>query len=163
LAVHRLGDSRDLNEPVRLEMTSAGDELDALGELLEVALLRGAHRMLPKERNDRLPQLLSPSYDVAIQVLAVIVVARIRDDVADSEEVDELVQEGHALRALRDGELVSHLIAGCVAFSVLPVVLPDEPNREASFSVYKTNNPASEDQPFLLVFRTARIVTAQEL
>jgi len=37
--------------------------------------------------------------------------------------------------------------------------LPVETDREASFSVYKTNNPASADQPFLLIFRTVQIVT----
>ena len=54
-----------------------------------------------------------------------------------------------------------YLIAGPVAAPALPIRLPDEADREASFSVYKTNNPAAKlDQPFLLVFRTDRIVTA---
>ena len=44
--------------------------------------------------------------------------------------------------------------------------MPHETNREASFSVYKTDHPATKlDQPFLLIFRIARhvvtIVNAQ--
>jgi hypothetical protein len=53
-----------------------------------------------------------------------------------------------------------YLVAGPVAAPALPVWLPDKANREASFSIYKTDNPAKRDQPFLLVFRTDRIVTA---
>ena len=53
-----------------------------------------------------------------------------------------------------------YLIAGFVAASLRSAWLPNEADGEASFSVYKTNNPASLDQPFLLIFRTDRIVTA---
>ena len=54
---------------------------------------------------------------------------------------------------------MEHLIAGLVASSARPVRLPDEADREASFSVYKTNNPAELDQPFLLIVRTRHVVT----
>jgi hypothetical protein len=63
--------------------------------------------------------------------------------------------------ALRNRELVRNLIARLVAGSAFPATLADEADREASFSVYKTNNPAKLDQPFLLVFRTVRLVTAR--
>jgi len=62
-------------------------------------------------------------------------------------------------RTLRNREFVRHLVAGSVAFSALPVWLPDEAEGEASFSVYKTNNPAELNQPFLLIACTGRIVT----
>jgi hypothetical protein len=55
---------------------------------------------------------------------------------------------------------MDHLKAGSVAFTAHPVMLPDKADGEASFSVYKTNNPAKPDQPFLLIARTGRIVTA---
>ncbi len=58
---------------------------------------------------------------------------------------------------------MSHLIAGSVAFSAHPVLLPDKADGEATLSVYKTNNPATSDQPFLLIARTGRIVTAHTL
>ncbi len=56
-----------------------------------------------------------------------------------------------------------HLVAGPVAFTAHPVLLPDEADGEATLSVYKTNNPAKSDQPFLLIARTGRIVTAHTL
>ena len=61
---------------------------------------------------------------------------------------------------MRHGELVRDLVAGLVASAVRPVWLPDEPDGEASLSVYETDDPATElDQPFLLVFRTRHVVT----
>src|SRR5918992_1617481 len=88
----------------------------------------------------------------AIQVLAVVVIAPVRHYLATREELTELVKTRDARGALRDRELMSHLPAGSVASSAIPVRLPDEADREASFSIYKTNNPAKRDQPFLLVF-----------
>ena len=51
-------------------------------------------------------------------------------------------------------------LAKPVAVSALPIMLSDEADREASFSVYKPNYPAKLNQPFLLIVRTVRIVTA---
>lgn len=51
------------------------------------------------------------------------------------------------------------LKAGFVAVSRRPARLADKPDREATFSVYETSNPATEDQPFLLIVRTIRIFT----
>jgi hypothetical protein len=160
LAIHRLSDLRDLDEPFRAQVTTAVDHLDAARELLEVQLLRGVHPVPPEERNDPLEQVSSFAHDVAIQVFAVVVVPAIRHDLPHPEELSQLVEARHALRALRNRELVSHLVAGPVAASTAPTRLSDEADREASFSVYKTNNPAGPDQPFLLVFCTDRIVTA---
>jgi hypothetical protein len=95
-----------------------------------------------------------------MQVFAMVVVSSVRVKAPDAEEALKLLQGARAAGALCDNETMKHLIAGSVASSLRPVGLPDEADREASFSVYKTNNPASPDQPFLLVFRTDRIVTA---
>jgi hypothetical protein len=55
---------------------------------------------------------------------------------------------------------VSNLETGLVAASTRSAWLPDEPDREAPFSVYETDHPTTElDQPFLLVFRTRHVVT----
>jgi hypothetical protein len=52
------------------------------------------------------------------------------------------------------------LVAGFVASAIRPVWLTDEPDGEAAFSVYETDDPTTElDQPFLLVFRTRHVVT----
>ena len=72
------------------------------------------------------------------------------------------VEASDARFALRDSKAVSHLVAGSVAAPARSIWLSNEADREAPFSVYKTNNPASPDQPFLLVFRTDRIVTAHD-
>jgi hypothetical protein len=53
-------------------------------------------------------------------------------------------------------------VAGPVGVAVPSPTSADEPVREATFSVYETNSPAKPDQPFLLIFRTARIVTAHD-
>ncbi len=71
----------------------------------------------------------------------------------------ELLQTRDALCALRDRKFVSHLIAGPVALATRPRWLPNESDGEASLSVYKTNNPAELNQPFLLIVCTRHIVT----
>jgi hypothetical protein len=159
LPVHRLCDLDDVRQPLTREVMASIDQLNAFREFLEIALLRRMHRMRPEERNDLRDQIRPPAHHVAIQVLVVVVVPLIREHLAHSEEAHELDQARHALRALRDHELVSHLIAGSVAASASPTTLADKTDREATFSVYKTNNPAFLPQPFLLVFRTVRIVT----
>ena len=92
-----------------------------------------------------------------------VVVAPVAKHLTHTEERLQLVKARRATRTLRDHELVTHLVAGLVAVSEAPAVLADEPDREASFSVYKANDPACTDQPFLLIFRTVQIVTAHHL
>ena len=76
------------------------------------------------------------------------------------EELLELLEAAHALRALCHDKPVAHLITGCVAASARAVKLPHETDREASFSVYKADHPTTElDQPFLLIVRTRHVVT----
>ena len=115
--------------------------------------------MRDEERNDRVDQIRASPHNVAIQMLLVVVVSPIRDHASHAEEVHELLQAGHAFGALRNGELMSHLIAGLVAFSARPTWLSNERDGEATLSVYKTNNPANPEQPFLLISCTRHIVT----
>ena|SRR5437764_8630496 len=98
--------------------------------------------MAPEERNDPLDEVPPPAHDIAVQVFAVVVVPTVRYDLAHPKELLKLVETVDALRPLRNRELMSHLIAGSVARSVWPAWLPNKADREASFSVYKTNNPA---------------------
>ena len=93
-------------------------------------------------------------------MLLVVVMPPVDADCTDTEETLHIVQRADAFGALNNYKTVSHLISGSVAFPARPVWLPDKADEEASLSVYKTNNPASPDQPFLLIFRTVRIVTA---
>ena len=55
------------------------------------------------------------------------------------------------------------IIASLVAFPAYPIWLSDKTDGEASFSVYKTNNPAELHQPFLLITCTGQIVTHCDL
>ena len=117
--------------------------------------------MLPEERNDALFELVPSPDDELVQVFLVVVVPSVDVDPPDAEELLELLERGGATGALGHNEPMKDLIAGCVALPPFAVGLSDESDREASFSVYKANHPASTDQPFLLVFRTAQIVTAR--
>ncbi len=92
--------------------------------------------------------------------LSVVVVPPVDDDGTHPEETPQRLEASDAGCALGDGELVSHLPAGSVAAPAFAAELADEADREASFSVYETKDPAERHQPFLLVFRTVQIVTA---
>ncbi len=117
------------------------------------------HMVLFEERNDRVDQVLSTTHRIAIQMLGVVVVPPVRKDASYAEEIDELVKTRSALCALRHGELVRHLIASSVALPIRSIWLSNEPDGEATLSVYKTNHPASLNQPFLLISCTRHIVT----
>ncbi len=71
--IHGLDDLRDLHETLPGLVSIFCHEFDAVCELLEVEPLGCAKRMLPKERNDPIQQILSATYGVAKQVLPVIV------------------------------------------------------------------------------------------
>ena len=92
-------------------------------------------------------------------MLPVVIRPPVHIHLAHSKELLQLVETRDAARALSNHEVVRDLVAGLVAGSVSPAWLPDEPDREASFSVYETDHPATLlDQPFLLVFRITRHV-----
>ena len=117
------------------------------------------HVMRLKERNDRLDQIRPTPHRIAIQMLLVVVVPPVRKHASHAEEIDKLVETRDALRALRNRELVRHLIAGFVAFPDRSTRLSHETDGEATLSVYKANNPAKLDQSFLLISCTRHIVT----
>ena len=158
--VHRFSDLDDLKETVDRPVTVRCNEFDTSCELLEIHLLRAAHRMPAEERNHRLQQLGSLAHDVAKQVLAMVVAPPVRDYLADAEVLTQVVKALDALRPLRDHELVSDLTTEPVADPTRTIMLPDEADGEAPFSVYEAGHPATElDQSFLLVFRTRHVVT----
>jgi hypothetical protein len=161
LVVHRLRDLGDLNETVDCQMTSRSHDLEAFHESLEVFPLRRSKRMLLEEGHDDLSEVGPSNHGVPMQMLPVVVAPSIHGHASHAEELLQLHETRHATRALHYDEAVNDLVPGSVALSAHPAWLPDEANREASFSIYKTNYPATIlDQSFLLVFRTAQIVTA---
>ena len=152
--VHRLRDLRDLSDPRQRQMPAETNQLDDPYELLEVVSLRGPQRVPLEERDDDVPQVAVPLHAVPEEVLPVIVVTSVPVDASASEKSDELLQDAATRRSLNDGEFWSNL--------------PSERRRaaavdrtaETALAIYKTHNPSCSREPFLLVFRTARIVTA---
>jgi hypothetical protein len=135
-------------------------ELHTRGELLEVSLLHRVKGVLAKKRNDPFHQVPSTGNDELGQVLLVVVVTLVDEQSSTAEEPLEVFEHMHAACSLRHYEPRSHLDTGLVAGSVSAAWLPHEADREASFSVYKADHPATQlDQPFLLVFRTRHVVT----
>ena len=74
---------------------------------------------------------------VLVHVLAVVIVTSVAVHEAHPEELFELFQASNAASTLRHDEPRRYLIAKLVAASPRPIILSDEANREASFSVYK--------------------------
>jgi hypothetical protein len=159
-AIHRLGDLDDVEQPSRRQVMTLVDQLHAQSETVEIDSLGAPKREHPKERNDLSKEVRTLPYDEAMQMLTMVVASPVDDDLACAEEALKLLQAIQASLALDDSELMRDLKAGLVASPAWPVWLPDKADREASFSVYKTNHPADLDQSFLLVFCTDRIVTA---
>lgn len=118
--------------------------------------------MPPEERNNNPQQILSPSHDISMGMLFVIVVPGIDEDLTDPEEFPEFVQTPDALGTLRHSELVTHLETGPISSASRSIGLLDKPDAEASLTVDKPGHPAQPDQPFLLVTCTHRIVTVEE-
>lgn len=160
VAIHGLRDLDDLEQTSRLEVPAGGDELHAFGERLEVATLRRQQRIRAEERDDRFHQIRASVDAILQEILAMVVAPSVSNNPPDPEEARKSLEAGNARFTLRDCKAMGRLIAGSVAVSARSVWLPNEADREASFSVYKTNNPASSGQSFLLVFRTFRVVTA---
>jgi hypothetical protein len=158
--VHRLRDRRDLDQSLPGQVSINGDDLHTPSEGLEVVLLRGPQWMVLEERNDRLQQISSATYGVLAEVLPMVVTPPVHIDTPNPEEALELLEADAAALTLGYDEPVEHLVAGCVASSPRAAWLPHEADREASFSVYETDHPATElDHSFLLIFRTRHVVT----
>ena len=126
LAIHCLSDLGDVGQALKREMMTAIDERYAPHELLEVALLRRSHRVCGEEWDDHVDQVVpSPNHE-AIQVFPVVVVALVAKHLTDTEELLQLTEARHALRALRHRELMSYLVAGSVAAPASTAWLADK-------------------------------------
>src|SRR5438105_2040367 len=157
LAVHRLDDLEEVCQASRGLVPTFLDQLHTSRELLEVGRLRGTQWVLAEEWDGHFQQVTAPSHDVTMQVLFVVVMARVDQHLPNPKEFVECPQHGDALSTLRYGKLMRHLISGFVALSAIAVRLPNQADGEASFPVYKPRDPT--DQSFLLVVCTQRIVT----
>jgi hypothetical protein len=161
--VHRLGDLHDLEKTVAGEMASIVHHPHHFGELLEVLALRRPQRMLLEERNNRPDEILAALHDVLDQILPVVVVAPIAGEPSHPEEVTKTFETSAATGSLHHRKPMGDLVAEFVRATTTSTALANEADREASFSVYKPDDPATElIQSFLLIVRTDRIVTAHD-
>ena len=161
--VHRLCDLCDLDQAVGRQVAPGGADLDARRELLEVALLRGSKRIRAEERNDHFQEGVPPADVVAPQMLLVVVVSTVEEQPSDTEELTELLEATLTALALNHAEAVRYLVAGCVAAPTVSVGLLRKADGEATLPIDKTDDPFRADWSFLLIFRTARIVTAHDM
>ncbi len=159
LPVHRFDDFCDFNETSDIKMPSVPYQSQAARELLEITLLCRTKRVGLEERDDRPHEVLPPVHDELAQMLTMVIVALTDIDTSNAKEALELLQRRPAADTLRHDEPMRHLIPGFVASAVRAAWLPDEPDGEASLSVYKASDPTELDQSFLLISCTRHIVT----
>ena len=152
--IHRLGDLRDLDDSIHREVTTEFHQLDDPYELLEVQPLRSSQWVLSKEGNDPGADIIESVDIVPEQILPVIVTSSVAIDSAAPEEPNQFLESITTRLSLYDIERRSHLPTES------HLVTPIDGAAEAAFSIHETHNPSCGLEPFLLVFRTRRIVTA---
>ena len=114
---------------------------------------------MSEERNDDLLEVNPPVHEIPVQVLFVVVPPSVKTECSDPEEIAQRLQRINAFGALDHSECVSHLISGLVALPSSVPRLANQVDGETSLAVDEPDHPSDLDQPFLLVFCTARIVT----
>src|SRR5947209_10145716 len=151
--VHRLGDLRYPDQSFDRQVFAKLHPYDDVGELLEVVPLRGSQRVLLEERDDGLPQVSEPLHAIPKDVLSVVVVPTVAKDLATPEESDKVIQDIATRGALNNGKFGTNLP------SERHLVAMVDGTAEAALAIHETHDPFIGHEPFLLVFRTARIVT----
>jgi hypothetical protein len=114
------------NQPTSCEMTVRLNELHALRELQEVALLCCSQRIPRKERDDCSEQFTPLPNAIPIQMFFVVVVALIDINGANTKELHEHVKTLDASRALGHRKLMCHLEASLVTLSIDSIGLTNE-------------------------------------
>ena len=151
--VHRLSDQRDFPQPCWTEMAPRCHESSDFSELGEVDPLRSSQRILLEERNDGSAEVADTLHAVPEEILPVVVVPSIAEDPSTAEEPNELLEHVTTRCALNDGELGTDLPPEC------HLVAPVDGNAETALSIHEPDNPFWSQESFLLVFRTAHVVT----
>ncbi len=151
--VHRLSDLRDLDDSIHREMPAELHELNDGCELLEVVTLRSSQRVFQEERHDHVAEVAEPLHAIPKEILAVIVAPTVQENLAAAEESHELFEDVTTRFALHDSKFGANLP------SKGHLAAPVDGAAKAAFSIYETHDPSDGLEPFLLVFRTPRIVT----
>lgn len=152
--VHGLSDRRDLGQSFLAEMATKMHELHDPGELLEVVSLRSSQAIALEERHDPVSQVLKSVHAVHEEVLSVVVTAVVPVHPSTPEVIDQVLE--HA----RTGGTLHHEKPWLDLPSKSHRRVPLDRAAEAALTIDKTDDPSVGKESFLLVFRTARIVTA---
>ena len=127
-SIHRLRYLCDFRQTIEGQMVTARDEIDTERELLEVESLGSPQWMPLEERDHRLEKIRAATYDVAVQMLAMVVEPPIRKYLPHSKEFPQLVETLDAACALCHRELVGNLVSGSVAASAWSACLANKPD-----------------------------------
>ncbi len=73
-------------------MVTVLHQFDAVRELLEVEAFVRSQRMPTEERDHNIEQIPSPSYDVAVKMLTVVVKPPVLEHLSHSKKLTELVE-----------------------------------------------------------------------
>jgi hypothetical protein len=151
--VHGLDDLRDLHQTRWGEVVPKMHEFHDLSELGEILSLRGSQRVALEEGDDLALQVLQSEDAVDAEILSVVVVSAVAIDAPAPEVPHQVFEHVTARDSLDDLKSRLHLPSeGHRAVSL-------DGTAEATFAIHESNNPSVGDEPFLLVFRTPRIVT----
>ena len=151
--IHRLSDLRDLDDPRHRKVPTEFHQFNDSYELLEVLSLRSSQRVFPEERNDLGAEILEWIDVVPEQILPVVITSSVPEDLPAPKEFDQVFQRLTAGLSLHDVERRTYL-----PLESHPVTAVDGA-AEAALSIHEAHDPSDGLEPFLLVFRTRRIVT----
>jgi hypothetical protein len=152
--VHRLDDLRDLDETRHAEVPMESHQIDDLRELLEVVSLRGPKWVRAEERDDYIPQVTESVHLVPEQILPMIVLTTVAIDATAAKEPHHLFERFAARLPLDDSERWLNLPSDAHR------AIAKDGTAETTFPIDEAHEPSGRVEPFLLVFRTLRIVTA---
>ena len=113
--IHRCRQLCDSIKPFTCKVVALCHPFYALSEFLEVIPFRRLQRMFFKELDDDFKKLTASAYNIAIEVLLMVVLTAVDDNSTDAKELVELSQGFQATLTLRHGELVEHLYSDFVA------------------------------------------------
>ena len=153
--IHRLSDAGDLDQTTDREMPPPIHQDNDLGELVEVMSLRRSQRVLLEERDNAVPEISESLHAVPEYIFPVIVVTSIAEHLAASEEADKVFQNVTTRCALDNGKLWTNLP------SERHLVAAVDGTAEAALAIHEPHNPSVGHESFLLISRTACIVTAE--
>jgi hypothetical protein len=125
--IHRCRQLCDSIKPLTCKVVALCHPFYALSEFLEVIPFRRLQRMFFKERDDDFKKLTASAYNIAIEVLLVVVLTAVDDNSTDAKELVELSQGFQATLALSHGKLVEHLYSDFVARAMFSLGLLDKP------------------------------------